>query len=119
MGRMKYNAIYKYVKKNKYYSNSILISYGVTGKLKEFDLNTGKLIWDWGSNVPKQIAYINSIFLILVEGFWVYVTLSTESKKKWIRIVKIIPLALLICFHLFVVIGYHSIMVYLFTISIN
>ena len=98
---------------------SVLISYGVTGILKEFDINTGELIWKWGSNVPKQIAYVNSIFLILIEGFWIYEILSTETRKKWIKILKTIPLALLICFHLFVMIGYHQIMVYLFTISIN
>ena len=97
-------------------SNTILVSSGSSGVIKEYDINTGEIVWEWGTDVLIQIAYSNCAFLIGYEVLWILIGIFMKSKLKWVLI---IPLIALIGLEIYIMAGYYDLTTKIFVASIN
>jgi outer membrane protein assembly factor BamB len=97
-------------------SNTVIVSSGSSGVIIEYDANTGEIVWKWGTDVLKQIAFSNCIFLIIYESLWIFLGIFMESKNRFFLI---IPLLLLIGLEVYILVDYHNLTASLFEFAIN
>ncbi|MFW9923177.1 MAG: YncE family protein [Candidatus Thorarchaeota archaeon] len=97
-------------------SDTILVSCGSSGILLEYDCETGKIIWKWGTDVIKQITYANCIIFIIYEFMWIVITFQMKAKWRWFLIA---ILFLVIGFEIFLLVNYYPNMTYIFVHAIN
>jgi len=97
-------------------TNTVLVSCGSAGVILEYDIESGKIVWRWGTDVLKHIVYSNMFILIFYEFLWIMIATQMKSKKRWFLI---IPFGILIVLELSLIIGYYPFMVNIFVSSIN
>jgi hypothetical protein len=98
------------------WSNTVLVSSGSSGVIKEYDATTGEIVWEWGTDVLKQIAFGNCIFLIVYESLWIAIGIFMKSKLRWLLI---IPMILLIGLEIYPLVDYNNLLANIFVKTIN
>jgi hypothetical protein len=90
-------------------SDTIIIGGDTGGKVREYDADTGKEIWQWGNWSLKQLVAANLLILILFELYWCIIIIY---RKK--RLIYLLPLLVLIGIEVFFILGFEMINTFFF-----